>query len=410
MAHHGVRLPTIEEVSIPDGHLWTKLPVVLLVTGLLALVGAYVAAEDHYGFSYAYLVGFLYAATFALGSLFFVLVQHAARAGWSPAVRRIAEAMMATLPALIVLFIPLYLMRHDLYGHWMSAEHVAHDPILKGKEPYLNEGFWTIRAALYLVVWSLLGVWFWRTSVKQDTAGDAQTARGLTLLLEKRSYPMIAVFAVSVSVCAIDLGMSLDPHWFSTMWGVWYFAGSAMVGFAFLGLNVLLLQKAGLLRKLITTEHHHDIGKLTFAFTIFWAYISFSQFFLIWYSNIPEETTYFHHRMGEGSGGWETIGLILMICHFGIPFFLLMPRTIKRKASTLLAFCIYMPLIHLVDICYAVLPANAHAQGTITVSAILCGLGMLALVWGAGIFLMKQAALMPVQDPRLPESLAFQNF
>jgi len=405
-----VSLPTAEEVSIPDGHVWTKLPAILLVTAIVALAGAYFAAEDHYGFSYAYLVGFLYAATFALGSLFFVLIQHASRAGWSPAVRRVAEAVMATLPLLVLLFIPLYLFRHDLYHHWMDAEHIAHDPILKGKEPFLNEGFWTIRAALYLSVWSLLGVWFWRTSVKQDTAADVEAQRGLTLLLEKVSYPMILVFAITVSVCAIDLGMSLDPHWFSTMWGVWYFAGSTVAGFSFLGLNVLLLQKSGLLTKHVTTEHHHDIGKLTFAFTIFWAYISFSQFFLIWYADLPEETTYFAHRMGEGSHGWETIGIILMACHFGVPFLLLMPRTIKRKAETLLAFCIYMPIIHLVDICYAVLPANVHSTATITVSAVLCGVGMLALIWALGIFIMKRAALMPVKDPRLAESLAFTNF
>jgi hypothetical protein len=408
MSHAPAR-PSADEVRIPDGHIWTKLPIVLFVTALLALVAGYLVADDHYGFSFAWLVGFLYAASISLGALFFVLMQHASKAGWSVVVRRVAENLMTPLPLLILMFIPLYLGRHDLYHHWMDTEAVAHDPILSGKEAWLNEGFWTIRAGIYLVVWSLLGLWFYKRSVNQDSAADAGAARKITLGLQNSSYPMIAVFALSITFAAFDWAMSLDPHWFSTMWGVYYFAGTIMAGFAVLGMTVLLMQRSGLLTRVINAEHLHDIGKLVFAFTVFWAYISFSQFMLIWYANIPEETTFFHLRMGEGNP-WETIGIVLMAGHFGLPFLFMMPRTIKRNSKALLAGCIYMLMLHFVDLCWAILPANSHATGTITASAVLIALGLFSIMWGTALLMMRRSALLPVRDPRLDESLAFTNF
>ena len=407
---HAPAPPTAAEVQIPEGHIWTRVPIVLFVTGLVALVGGYLLADGHEGWSFAWLVGYLYAASMALGSLFFVLMQHAAKAGWSVVVRRVAENLMTPLPLLILLFIPLYLGRHDLYEHWMNADHVAHDPILKGKEPFLNEGFWLVRAAIYLVAWSFLGIWFYKRSVAQDSAPDVATAKRITRGLQNSSYPMLAVFGLTLTFAAFDWAMSLDPHWFSTMWGVYYFAGTIMAGFAVLGLTVLLMQRAGLLTRVITQEHRHDIGKLVFAFTVFWAYIAFSQFMLIWYANIPEETTFFHHRMGDTP--WEAIGILLMAGHFGLPFLFLMPRTIKRNPATLLIGCIYMLILHFVDLCYMVLPANTHAaEGvTITASAVLVALGLFAVMWGTGLLMMRRSALLPVKDPRLAESMAFTNF
>ena len=406
---HAPAPPTPEELRIPAGHIWTKLPLVLFVTALVALVAGYLLADGHEGWSFAWLVGFLYASSLSLGALFFVLMQHATKAGWSVVVRRVAENLMAPLPLLILLFIPLYLGRHDLYEHWMNTEHVAQDPILTGKKAWLNEGFWLVRAAIYLVAWSALGLWFYKRSVGQDSAADAAEARRVIRGLQNASYPMIAVFGFTITFAAFDWAMSLDPHWFSTMWGIYYFSGTIMAGFALLGMTVLLMQRAGLLIRVINAEHLHDIGKLVFAFTVFWAYIAFSQYMLIWYANIPEETTFFHLRMGEGNP-WETIGVVLMAGHFGLPFLFLMPRTIKRKPATLLVGCIYMLVLHFVDLCWAVLPANTRSSGTITASAVLVALGLFAVMWGTALLLMRRSALLPVKDPRLPESLAFTNF
>ncbi len=407
---HAPAPPTEQEVRIPAGHIWTKLPIVLLVTAAISLVAGYVLAKDHYGWNFAWLVGFLYAASVSLGALFFVLIQHAAKAGWSVVVRRVAENLMTPLPLLILMFVPLYLGRHDLYHHWLDLEHVAKDPILSGKQAYLNEGFWLVRAAIYLLAWAALGLWFYRRSVSQDSAPDKASAKKVTRRLQNLSYPMIAVFGFTVTFAAFDWAMSLDPHWFSTMWGVYYFAGTIMSGFALLGLTVLLMQRAGLLTRVINEEHLHDIGKLVFAFTVFWAYIAFSQFMLIWYANIPEETAWFHHRMGDTP--WETVGIVLMAGHFGLPFLFMMPRTIKRNPVTLLVGCIYMLVLHFVDLCYAVLPANTHVDEgvTITASAVLVALGLFAVMWGAGLLMMRRSALLPVKDPRLSESLAFTNF
>ncbi len=405
---HRVPLPTAEEVTIPEGHLWTKLPAVLGITGVLALVAAYFVAETHEGFNYAWLVGFMYAGSIALGSLFFVIIQHAANAGWSVVVRRVAECAAVSLPLLIILFGPLYLERMAIWSHWMDPHHAAGDAIVEGKQAYLNDGFWTIRALLYFAIWSGFGVWFWKSSVAQDSLADVEAARSVTKKQNAVSYPTIIFFALSVSFAAVDWAMSLDPHWFSTMWGVWFFAGCTVSGFAFLGVNLLLMKRAGLLPQ-VNSEHLHDVGKLTYAFVIFWAYVSFSQFFLIWYANIPEETSFFHDRMGDGNP-WETIGIILMVGHFGLPFLALMPRTIKRNATTLLIGCVYMLVLHFFDMCYAILPADHSSHGTVTVAAVLCAVGMFSLVWAVTTFMHARNALIPVKDPRLPESMAFVNF
>jgi heme/copper-type cytochrome/quinol oxidase subunit 4 len=407
MGHH-VSLPTAEEVTIPPGHLWTKLPMVLGATGVLSLVAGYLIAEDHHGWTFAWLTGFLYAVSILLGALFFVLIQHASNAGWSVVVRRVAECIAVVLPITALFFIPLYLDRMELWGHWMDPHHAAGDKILEAKAVFLNEPFWTVRAGIYFAIWSGLGIFFWKTSVGQDSLVDRDAARAVTKKQNAFSYPAIILFALSTTFAAVDWAMTLDPHWFSTMWGVWFFAGCCMSGFAFVGLNLLLMKRTGLLPQ-VNQEHLHDVGKFAYAFTIFWAYISFSQFFLIWYANIPEETSFFHRRMGEGNP-WESVGILLMAAHFVIPFLLIMPRTVKRSPTALLIACIYLMCMHFVDLSYAVLPFNDGSEGTITASAVCCALGMFALLWAAVTFMHARAALIPVKDPRLEESMAFVNF
>lgn len=410
---HRTPLPTAEEVTIPQGHLWTKLPAVLAVTGVLALVAGWLIADDVHSRNFSWLTGFMYAASVALGSLFFVIIQHASNAGWSVVVRRIAECAAVALPLFLVLFIPLYLGRMDIWSHWMDPHHAAGDAIIEGKAAFLNEGFWSIRALVYFAVWSGLGYFFWKSSVGQDSLTDPEAAQAVTRKQNAMAYPAIILFALTTTFAAVDWMMTLDPHWFSTMFGVWFFAGCCVSGFAFLGINLLLMKKAGLLPQ-VNQEHMHDVGKLTYAFTIFWAYISFSQFFLIWYANIPEETTFFHLRMGADNP-WQSIGMLLMIAHFGFPFLLVMPRTVKRNPSALLAACTYMLVLHFFDLSYTILPNLFLGQhivptSTIPASAVCFALGMFALLWAAAAFMHTRSALIPVKDPRLPESMAFTNF
>ncbi len=401
MGHH-VSLPPASELQLPADHPWRKLPMLGVVFGLLCMVVAWFASgAEHAQFFHSYLAAFLFTLGLALGSLFFTLFQHAASAGWSVVVRRTAENLMAPLPLFILLFVPIYLGRHELYHHWMDLEHAAHDPILVGKSAFLNEPFWLARAAFYLGLWSLLSWWFRSRSVAQDSVGG----EAITRTLQKTSYPGVIAFALTISFAGIDWAMSLDPHWYSTMWGVYYFANSIVSSFALLGLVLLLLRDRGVLAGIVNKEHYHDIGKFVFAFTVFWAYIGFSQYFLIWYANIPEETMFYSRR----GGSWSVVGASLMAGHFGIPFLFLMGRSIKRFSRTLKLACVWVISFCYLDIYYVVMPMH-HGEGvSISAADVFCLAGMLAFYVAAATHFMASAALVPLKDPRIGESLAFTN-
>lgn len=401
MGHHAE--PPVESLQIPDGHVFTKLPLLGFVLAVIGVGAAWVTKHDTHQFAFSYLVAFFYVLTLTLGCLFFTLFQHASRAGWSVVVRRTSETVGSLLPIVVLLFIPVYLARHDLYHHWMDA-HALEDPIIEGKSAYLNEGFWTIRAVIFAVVWSFLGTFLYRWSVKQDDTREV----GLTYRLEKFSYIGIPLFAFSITFAAFDWGMSLDPHWFSTMWGVYMFAGSIMSGFALLALISVLMLRSNLLTGWVNVEHLHDLGKLMYGFTIFWTYIAFSQYFLIWYSNIPEETMWYAHRQGS----WETLGILLMVGHFVLPFLLLMPRTIKRNPVTLAVGAAWMLVMHFADLYYIVMPGSpqGHHGFHPAVSDFLIWIGLVGFFVAILALAMKRSKLVPVGDPRLSESLAHVNF
>jgi hypothetical protein len=404
MSHgHGITIPTAEEVTIPAGHSWGKLPMAGLSLGVVGLIATFVLGAGDPGQLYhSYLVAFLYFLSLALGALIFTLVQFAVRAGWSVVVRRTAESLMAPFPALLLLFIPIVFGMGELY-HWSHPEKVAGDAILEWKSPYLNTKFFVARAGVYFAVWIGLSMFFRRASRRQDTEGGVD----LTRKMQNVSGPSIAAFAFTLSFAALDWGMSLDPHWYSTMWGVYYFAGSWMAIHALLAVMHLLMEKQGLLRGIVTVEHYHDLGKLLFAFTIFWTYIAFCQYFLIWYANIPEETAWFAHR--EGSS-WATMGAALLICHFFLPFLFLVQRKVKRHRGALMFGALWMLGMHYVDLYFIVMPSYHRAGVHFSLVDVASFVGIGGIFFGVATLAMKKAPLIPVKDPRLRESLAFENF
>ena len=404
MSAKGQKLDVLpaSKLALPAGHLVGKLPVLGAVVGGLGLAATLgLGMGNGQQAIYSYLVAFLYFLSLSLGALFFVLVQFAARAGWSVAVRRIAENVMGFLPAFALLFVPIALGAHSLY-HWTHADAVAADPLLKWKSPYLKESFFYVRAAVFLLAWSALALWYRGQSVKQDGSGAHQLTRNM----QRASGPAIMVFAVTVTFAAVDWIMSLDPHWFSTIFGVYYFAGGVVAFFALLALIAVLLSRKGPLDNVVTVEHFHDVGKLLFAFVSFWAYIAFSQYFLIWYANIPEETIWFAHRM-EGSWKWATVALALG--HFVVPFFFLLPRTIKRKPTTLVVGAAWVLAAHYLDIYWQVMP-NLHPHGLhLAATDITAFVGIGGLFVAGVAWLTVRCALIPARDPRLPEALSFEN-
>ena len=403
------------QLQIPDGHGLRKVPGLALglaVVGIIAsLTMAFTGLAGEEGltqFYFSWLTAFVFFFTMAVGGLFFVLMNVATRAAWSVTVRRVAENIGGTLPLFLVLFIPILLGMDHLF-HWTHPEH---DPILLSKAAYLNKPFFVARAIFVLVALGWMGWWFRKESVIQDTAGErdvrlAGRATTSTRRITQAAGPCIFLFALTVSIAAFDWVMSLQPHWYSTMFGVYLFAGSILIIMALLVMLTLGLQGAGFFGKAVTMEHFHDLGKYTFAFIVFWGYIAFSQFMLIWYANIPEETAFYYDRY---QGSWMTASRILLFGHFLLPFFFWILRTVKRSRALLFAGSAYLVVLHYLDIRWLVMPV-LHPEGQ---AWSLMDLTTLLAVGGFFLFalsrLMLSAALIPVGDPRLRESLAFENF
>jgi hypothetical protein len=402
-----IEQPTFTDASagkatIPPGHPWHRLP---LIGAVLAVLGAVTCAIFGIGnpkqFYFSWLVSFLFFSSLALGALFFVLIQYAAQGGWGIVLRRIGETTFATIPMMAALFLPLVLGLHDLY-EWSHASAVADDALLRWKAPYLNVPFFLIRAVVYFGIWSFIALMYYRGSRSQDATGDpAVSAR-----LRRFAGPALIVLALTQTFASIDWIMSLTPHWYSTMFGVYFFAGSFVGFIAFLSVAVVAMRRAGLLDTIISPEHLHDVGKFLFAFTAFWAYISFSQFFLMWYANLPEETIWYKARM---EGSWMQVSILLLVGHFVAPFFYLMGRTVKRKGTTLAIGGAWLLAMHFVDLYWQVMP-TLHPEGlrpsVLDIAALLTVGGCFVATAG---WLMRRQALIPIRDPRLAESLAFEN-
>jgi len=391
-----------EQAAIPPGHPWNRLPVIGAVGALLGAVPcAILGAGNPKQFFFSWLVSFLFFLSLALGALFFVLIQYATQGGWGIVLRRIGETIFATLPVMAALFVPVVLGLRDLYS-WSAPGAAAHDALLRWKAPYLNVPFFLVRAALYFGIWSVIALLYYRGSRRQDATGDPR----LSSRLRRLAGPSIIVLALTQTFASIDWIMSLTPHWYSTIFGVYFFSGSFVGFIALLSVVVVAMRRARLLDTVISADHLHDIGKFLFAFTAFWAYIAFSQFFLMWYANLPEETIWYKARI---EGSWMQVSLLLMAGHFVVPFFYLMGRTVKRKGATLAIGGVWLLAMHFMDLYWQVMP-TLHPEG-VRPSA----LDVAALVAVGGCFvaaaswLMKRQALVPLRDPRLAESLTFEN-
>ena len=391
-----------EEATIPPGHSWNRIPV---MAGSVALLGVVVCAilglANPKQFFFSWLVSFLFFLSLALGALFFVLIQYASQGGWGIVLRRIGETTFATLPVMAALFLPVLLGLRDLYS-WSVPGAAEHDALLRWKAPYLNVPFFVIRAALYFGSWSFIALLYYRGSRGQDVTGDPRVSARLRRL----AGPGIIVLALTLTFASIDWIMSLTPHWYSTMFGVYFFSGSFVGFIALLSVVSVGMRRAGLLDTVISAEHLHDVGKFLFAFTAFWAYIAFSQFFLMWYGNLPEETTWYRTRI---EGSWLPVSLLLMAGHFVAPFFYLMGRTVKRNGSTLAIGGAWLLAMHFVDLYWQVMP-TLHPDGLrpavldVAAFAAIGGCFVAAAGW-----LMRREALVPLRDPRLAESIAFEN-
>jgi hypothetical protein len=369
------------------------------IVGWAASASGYVA--DPQRFHAAYLTAYLFVFTITLGAMFFVMMQHLTGAVWSVTMRRLAENVMATMPAMALLFLPIVLGLHSLY-EWTHAEAVAKNAILRGKAGYLNEPFFLLRALLYLGICTLIAWRLHRISLAQDASGGTAPIHSA----RRWSAPGLVVWMVVGTLMSFDWIMSLDPHWYSTMFGVYVLSGGVLAFFALLTAIALWLRRARSLDEAIHGEHYHDLGKWLFALTVFWGYIAFSQYMLIWYANLPEETIWYKHRF---TGTWLWASAALLAGRFLIPFNALLPRAAKRNLAWLGAMAVWIVAMHYLDLYWLVMPVF-HPRGVephwMDAAALMSVCGTAALVFWIKL---KRHAMVPVGDFRLERALQFEN-
>ena len=389
-----VNIPEQWRKELPAGA--SRIGLMLLVLGILVVGGAYLVDAKRAAFNNIIL--FLFVTSIAGGSIFLVALEYIAGAVWSVPIRRVVEFLAGLMPALPLLALPLLANLHDLF-HWTHPEAVAADTILKGKEAYLNVPFFIARFVAVFVLWNLFYFLFARNSRSQDRSGDPKlTTRNIRL-----AAVFIPVFAITITVIAIDWMMSLEPHWFSTIFGVYYFSGTTLAAVAAVTYVAVRFHEKGLLVPL-RRDHFYSLGALMFVFVNFWAYIAFSQFLLIWYANIPEETVWF---MSRWQNGWEYVSVLLIIVHFAVPYFALLTQDSKMDPKRLKLMAVWILAAHVLDLYWLIMPTYSP-QVTVGWMEILfpvlaVGLVILALGWQ-----MKRWNLVPVKDPKLQRALDFR--
>lgn len=400
---------------------WVKqyLQTCLVAGCALLLLGALlgVGIDDNWSYlAHSWLLNFFFYLTISMGCLFIVLIMHLVKAGWGVQIRRLAEILANNQLILVLLFIPIWFslwVGSSVMYEWVSPELVAEDELLAHKAPYLNFTFFTARVFIYFGVWWLLSRYYLSKSLQQDEDRDPEHTKDM----EWWSGPAVLAFALTLTFAAFDWLMSLDPHWFSTIYGVYIFAGCAVAGFATLILLCIILQHFGRLTDTITAEHYHDMGKLLFGFLFFWGYVAFSQYMLIWYANIPEETGWYLERI-DWSTTWPYTGIVIVIFGFFVPFLFLLSRWMKRVKVRLAFWAGYLLAFHWLDLAFNVMPgAKLYAQGEEVLFSfpvhfvdVCLFFGMGLIYFGAALKAAEHLPLIPKHDPRLGESLAFENY
>ncbi len=373
-----------------------------MIVGILMLaVSAFGFVTNSKEFYEAYLIGYMFWLSLALGGLFFTLINHLFGSEWNIVMRRISEALMQTFPLLAVLFIPILFGMHDLY-HWTHEEVVATDPMLLAKSGYLNSSFFIVRIVIYFAIWTFMSRLMYKMSLKQDE----QPSEELILSMRRLSAPFMIVYALSTTFASFDILMSLEPHWYSTIYGVYFFGGNFLAIISFTILFANFLRKKGILENIITVEHYQDLGKLLFAFIIFWGYIGFSQYFLMWYANIPEETIYYLDRW---EGSWKYITMTIVLGHFLLPFLAILPRMAKRNLTWLSLVALWVMIMHFIDIYWLIAPTFYGLETPFSwmIFSTLLGVGGL-FFWNFWTTFTAHP-VVPANDRRFEASVHFKN-
>ena len=367
----------------------------LLVAGFVIAALGY--ALDPRRMAFDNIIGYLFIASVAVGSVFLIALEYIGGAVWSTPMRRVNEFLGAMVLLLPLVALPLFFHLHDLF-HWTHEEALAADKVLAGKSPYLNVDFFLIRFVVIFALWSLFYFLFTRNSTKQDTTRDPK----LTTINIRLAAIFLPVFAISLTLTAVDWAMSLEPHWSSTIFGVYYFSGTVLASISAATVVIIYFHENGYLPKL-QRDSFYSLGALLFAFINFWAYIAFSQFLLIWYANLPEETVWF---MARWKNGWQYVSVLLILVHFAVPYFALLTQDSKMDLNRLKLMAWWILFAHLLDLYWLVMPTYSE---NVSVSWMDLGFPMLSvgLMIAVVAYKMKRNNAVPIGDPKLERGLSF---
>jgi hypothetical protein len=354
----------------------------------------------------SYLLAYVFWIGIALGCLAILMLQHLSGGAWGLVIRRVLESGTRTLPLMAVLFVPIIFGMGYLY-EWTHIDQLAGAKsveekhlyeILKHKSAYLNVPGFLLRTLLYFVIWGALAYLLNKWSREQDRTAE----RRFTKRLQAISGPGLVLFVLTVTFASVDWVMSIDPEWFSTIFGLLFVAAWTLSSFAFvIGVMAILSARAPL-SSVVRPKQFHDLGKLLLAFVMVWAYFSFSQFLIIWSGNIPEETRWYLYRM---RGGWSFVALSLVIFHFALPFLLLLSRDLKRNARRLAMVAGVVLIMRLVDLFWLIAPKFSKGDFSMTWTDVVAPIGIGGLWLAFFLWQLRQRPLIPFNDPQLPEVL-----
>jgi len=367
----------------------------------VVLSGAFLAGAsiDRTQFFHAYLVGFIFWAGLTAGSLALLMLQHLTGGAWGLVIRRVLEASTRTLPLILLLFVPIAFGLKHIYP-WTDPAVMGVSKVLENKaEKFLNPGFFTIRAAVYLAIWSLLAVllnWF---SLQQDRTADPRFAKRMRML----SGPGLGLFVITTTFAAIDWVMSLDPAWSSTMFGLIFVASWSLSALAFTVLMTGWLAQRPPMNEVVKGPHFHDLGNLTLALVMLWTYFAFSQYLIIWSGNLPEETVWYVARK---HGGWGVIAIGIVILQFAFPFMTLLSRTMKRSSQKLAILAGLILVMRALDVLWLIEPSFNREHFHLSWMDVVAPLAMGGLWLATFAWQLQKRSLVPINDPQLEQALA----
>jgi len=369
----------------------------LIAGGAGAVLAAIGALLNLTQFLQSYLMAYMLCLGVTLGCFALGMVHQLSGGAWGVVIRREIGAAARVLPLMTVLFLPVALGMNRLYP-WTDAALVAKDEALHHKHLYLNTPFFLVRAAFYFIVWNGVSYFLNAWSLEQDRTANPKLAKKMQML---SAFGLVA-YGLTITFASFDWMMSLEPHWFSTIYGVLILGGQGLSSLAFLIIVLAWLSARPPLDRIVAASHFHDLGNLMLAFVMLWAYFSFSQYLIIWSGNLPEEIAWYLHRLQTG---WRFIGTGLMVFHFGVPFVVLLSRTVKQHARTLAAVAGGILIIRLVDLFWLIAPEFHTAGVSVSWMDVVLPLAMGSLWVGAFIRQLRGRPILPVHDPEFDEAL-----